>query len=168
MKKRMAAGKGNQDVQTPDALASYIVNHFKPSGKICEPCKGHGAFVKALKGKDVTWYEIKEGRDFFEAKGYWDWIITNPPWGKTFPRFLNKFMQSSDNIIILNWASSWWTKRRLKLLKDNRWGIVEIFVVPTPRLWNPSGFAVAATWLKRGWDGGLKITLPTRNPKFEE
>ncbi len=153
----MAAGKGNQDIQTPDALARLIVNHFMPSGKICEPCKGNGAFIRALEGKDVAWYEIKEGRDWLTAEGHWDWIITNPPWNSV-RKFLTKAMECSDNIVFLCWAASWWTKRRTKMIREAGFGIVEILLVPTPPTWPPTGFALSATWVRRGWDGGIKIS----------
>ena len=39
---------GNDCVQTPIELARDIVNHFKPNGKMLEPCKGAGNFLSAL------------------------------------------------------------------------------------------------------------------------
>lgn len=36
---------GEQVVFTPDALAAGIVAHFRPAGRVCEPCKGGGAFL---------------------------------------------------------------------------------------------------------------------------
>ena len=37
----------NDDIQTPLALARRLVAHFQPTGKILEPCRGHGNFLKA-------------------------------------------------------------------------------------------------------------------------
>jgi hypothetical protein len=36
-------------VQTPPKLARQLVQHFKPSGYILEPCKGEGNFLRALR-----------------------------------------------------------------------------------------------------------------------
>ena len=42
----IASGIGKQDIYTPDDLAHLIVAYFCPSGRICEPCKGDGPFVR--------------------------------------------------------------------------------------------------------------------------
>lgn len=39
----------NDDIQTPLALARQLVAHFQPSGKILEPCRGEGNFLKVLR-----------------------------------------------------------------------------------------------------------------------
>jgi hypothetical protein len=39
----------NDDVQTPLALARRVVAHFRPRGRILEPCAGHGNFLRALR-----------------------------------------------------------------------------------------------------------------------
>lgn len=38
----------NDDVQTPPELARRIVAHFRPRGRILEPCAGEGNFLRAL------------------------------------------------------------------------------------------------------------------------
>ena len=90
-------------IQTPLDLAIDIVNHFKPEGKILEPCKGEGNFIKAYEtynlinqvsgnnGIEWAWTEILEGKDFFEwtenienaGFGIKEIIIFDTP--KTFP-----------------------------------------------------------------------------------
>lgn len=52
-------------VLTPDWVASDMVEFFKPSGLILDPCKGTGVFGKYL--PEHKWCEIKDGVDF------WDW-----------------------------------------------------------------------------------------------
>ena len=59
-------------VMTPFPTAKYIVDYFKPTGKMLEPCKGHGAFLRAMqeynfatKGMsveddDVDWNKAKD------------------------------------------------------------------------------------------------------------
>ena len=67
---------GNDKVYTPSSLAELIINHFKPTGKILEPCRGKGAFSNLMPNCD--WCEIDEGKDFFTIEGHWDWLVTNP------------------------------------------------------------------------------------------
>lgn len=50
-------------VYTPDWVARDMVEYFKPSGRILEPCAGDGAFLEYLPGAE--WCEIEKGRDFF-------------------------------------------------------------------------------------------------------
>lgn len=154
----MAAGGGEQAIYTPDDLAVVIVKHFKPAGRICEPCKGGGSFLRAMPGAD--WYEIAEGRDFLKAQGQWDWIVTNPPW-ELVAEFLEKSMQHADNIVILCWLAALYTKARQRMIKEAGFGMVEMLYVPTPLPpWPQSGFQLAAMWLRRGWTGGVQISAP--------
>lgn len=39
----------NDDIQTPLALARSLVTHFQPTGRILEPCRGDGNFLRALR-----------------------------------------------------------------------------------------------------------------------
>ena len=149
---------GEQAIYTPDELAALIVSHFKPSGRICEPCKGGGSFVRAMPGCD--WYEIAEGKNFLTAQGRWDWIVTNPPW-ELVAEFLAKSMQCSDNIVMLCWLTALYTKARQRMIREAGWGMVEMLYVPTPPApWPQSGFQLAAMWLRRGWTGGVQISAP--------
>jgi hypothetical protein len=155
---QMAAGDGVQEIYTPDDLAKLIVQHFRPSGKICEPCRGDGAFVRAMPGCD--WYEKADGKDFMLAEGKWDWIVTNPPWNDV-RIFLRKSMTHADNIVFLCWASAWWTKARQREIRECGFGMVEMCFVPTPPApWPQSGFLLAAVWLRRGWTGSTKLGTP--------
>jgi len=84
--------KSDDEIMTPEYLAEALVNHFKPCGRILEPCKGTGNFLKFLP-KDTLWCEISEGKNFFDFNEEVDWIITNPPWSQ-----VRKFLQHSLNI----------------------------------------------------------------------
>jgi hypothetical protein len=149
---------GKQEIYTPDELARLIVDHFKPAGRICEPCKGGGAFLRALPKCD--WFEIQEGKNFMAAEGQWDWIVTNPPWNEV-QNFLIKSMRHADNIVFLCWASAWWTKARQRVIDEHGFAMAEILKVPTPPApWPQSGFQLAAVCLRRGWRGGCTISSP--------
>ena len=49
----------NDVVFTPDWLAKQICGMFDIEGKVLEPCKGEGAFLKYLP-KDTDWCEIAD------------------------------------------------------------------------------------------------------------
>ena len=159
---QLMAGTGEQEIYTPDNLAKLIVDHFKPSGRICEPCRGGGAFCRAMPG--CEWYEKSDGKDFMLAEGRWDWIVTNPPWNDV-TNFLRKSMRHADNIVFLCWAAAWWTKARQREMAENRFGMVEMCFVPTPPPpWPQSGFLLGAAWLRRGWTGGTLLRHPPPFP----
>jgi len=65
-------------VYTPDWVARDMVEFFQPAGRILEPCKGDGAFLKYL--PTAEWCEITEGRDFFSWDEPVDWLFGNPPY----------------------------------------------------------------------------------------
>ena len=136
-----------------------IVDHFRPCGRVCEPCKGGGAFLRAMPGAD--WFEIAEGRDFLACEGQkWDWIVTNPPWSKILV-FLKKSLTHSDNVVFLCLVNALWMTARLREIQAQGFGIVETMIVPhPPPPWPQMGFALGATWMKRGWTGGLNISYP--------
>ena len=73
-------------VMTPEYLAKDIIEHFKPSGIILDPCRGQGAFYDNFNTETKDWCELDEGKDFLTYNKKVDWIITNPPFnvGKDF------------------------------------------------------------------------------------
>lgn len=144
-------------VMTPPELAIDIISHFNPSGLVLDPCKGEGAFYNNFSGlKD--WCEISQGKDFFEYKSKVDWIITNPPWSKI-RDFLHHGMQISDNIVYLITINHYTTKRRLRDMKENGFGLKEIYCVTTPpKPWPSLGFQLAAVHTKRGYTGDISMT----------
>mgnify|MGYP000848416073 CR=1 FL=1 len=151
----LAPKGGNDNVYTPKPVARKIISHFKPTGKICEPCKGGGAFTDLL---DCDWFEIDEGRDFLNASGHWDWIVTNPPWSKIRP-FLQKAMEVSDNIIFLCLVNAFWLKARQEDMKKAGFGIKEILMIDTPpKPWPQTGFSLGAVLIVKGWNGPITIS----------
>jgi len=161
----MAKTRGDQNIYTPDALALSIVSYFNPKGKILEPCKGGGAFTKAMSGCD--WCEITEGRDFLKAEGHWDWIVTNPPFGQV-PAFLDKAMDVADNIVFLCWTNIFFTKARQSAMRSKGFELSEILFVNTPpKPWPQSGFCVSANLVKRGAGSEIATHLMVeRHPKL--
>lgn len=154
---RLVPGKNDPKsdvVYTPEELAVDIIDHFKPSGSILEPCYGSGAFYNNYPKNCYKKYcEISLGLDFFDFNDKVDWIITNPPWSK-FKEFLSHSVVISDNVVFLVTINHFMTKCRLRILKNAGFSIKEIYGVPTPKSnWPQSGFQLAAVHIQRGYDG---------------
>jgi hypothetical protein len=145
----------NDDVQTPPALARTLVEHFKPAGRILEPCKGNGNFLAYM--PTAEWCEIKEGRDFFKWEKKVDWIVTNPPWS-LIRNFLQHSMAISDNVVFLVTVNHIWTKARIRDIHGWGFGIKEIVLVDMPKTFPQSGFQLGAVHIARGWNCGIKLT----------
>lgn len=143
----------NDLVQTPIVVARMLAEHFKPSGRILEPCKGEGNFLKVLP-LDTEWCEILEGKDFFDYSGKVDWIITNPPFSKI-RKFMQKSMGVADNIVFLMTINHLWLKARLRDIFEKGFGIKEIVIFKTPKSFPQSGFQIGAVYLKKDYIGSI-------------
>ena len=145
----------NDDVFTPDNIADYIVRHFKPKGIVLEPCRGKGAFTRAL-DPNTEWCEIEEGRDFFDYQKRVDWIVTNPPYS-TFNDFLYHSFEIAENIVFLapvyKLLKSWEVLMHIK----EYGGIVEVIMIPARRCGFNFGFPCGAFHFKRGYSGLTRI-----------
>lgn len=137
-------------VYTPDEMAIEIVRHFNPSGRILEPCKGGGSFLRALPS-DTAWCEIEEGIDFLMHNGSYDWIMTNPPWSKIRQFLTHAIALSATNIVFLMNINALMTKKRLKLIHDNGYSIKEFLCFDNPPPpWPQVGFQLAAIHIAIG------------------
>lgn len=85
-------------VYNPDWVAKDMVTHFMPSGRILEPCKGEGVFLKYL--PSAEWCEIREGKDFFSWADPVDWCIGNPPYS-LFRKWLEHSFMIAHDIVYL-------------------------------------------------------------------
>lgn len=96
---KYAFANKNDVVFTPDWLAEKICSMFDIKGRVWEPCKGEGAFMKYLP-PDTMWSEIADGRNLYDFNEKVDWIVTNPPYSD-FDRFLDHSFELADNIVLL-------------------------------------------------------------------
>ena len=157
--------KSDNVVQTPPDLARRIVSHYKPTGRILEPCRGRGNFLAQMPG--AHWCEISEGRDFFEHSGQYDWIVTNPPWSLV-RQFLQHSMKLAENIVFLMTVNHVWTKARIRDVKERGFGLREICLVEFPESFPSSGFQLGAMHFLKGWAGDIRPSdisihsLPTK------
>lgn len=155
MGKALAQKNGNDRIYTPDYLCEQIVNHFKPTGRLLEPCLGSGAFLKVMPMAD--WYEIDLGLDFLEADGHWDWIITNPPYSK-YRDFMNKSFEVADNVVFLQLINAIWYKARLRDMKKAGFGIKEILMLDTPKEFPQFGFQMGCVYFQKNYKGLVTIS----------
>ncbi len=146
----------NDDIQTPPALARLLVTHFKPRGRVLEPCRGDGNIFHVLPS-GASWCEIKEGRDLFAWNQPVDWVVTNPPWSQI-RRFLQHAMSVSENVVFLLTINHVWTKARLRDIRAAGFGIREIVLVDMPESFPQSGFQLGAVHFARDWKGAIKLT----------
>jgi len=148
--------QSNDNIMTPDYLARTLVEYFRPSGRVLEPCAGTGAFLKYLP-PDTFWCEIKDGKDFFDFRLRVDWIFTNPPWSQI-RRFLCHSLELADNICFLLTINHLWTKARLRDIKEANFGIKEIVIFDTPKTFPQLGFQMGMIHLQRNYKGDIKFT----------
>jgi hypothetical protein len=141
----------------PMWLAKEIVEHFRPTGRILEPCKGTGNFLNVLP-EGTLWCEITEGRDFFDFHEKVDWIVTNCPWGQV-RAFLKHSMELADNVVLLMTINHVWTKSRLRDIKDMNFGIREIYLVPTPKEFPQLGFQLGGVHFQKSYSGPILFNL---------
>ena len=141
----------NDVVFTPDKIAKTICAMFPICGKVLEPCKGEGVFLKYLP-KGTLWCEITDGRNFYDFNEGVDWIVTNPPYSD-FNRFLDHAFNLSDNIILLTPVAK--MMKSMGTLKKifNYGGIVECHFIGASRCGFPFGFPCGVYYLKRDYHG---------------
>ena len=145
-------------VYTPDDVARDIVDHFKPSGKCLDPCRGDGAFYKYLP-EGSLWCEAKEGKDFFDFNEPVDWIVSNPPYS-VFAEFLYHSFEVAENIVYLIPINKPFNGFRIMLKTKEFGGIKEIFAVGSGASLNfPIGFAIGAVHFQRNYKGGIAVTF---------
>ena len=94
-------GKRGDVVPTPQWAAEDMVDHFHPSGRLLDPCRGTGVFYDLLAARGhADWYEITEELNFFACSGHYDWVIGNPPYSLTREWFRHSYT-IAENLLYL-------------------------------------------------------------------
>lgn len=140
-------------VMTPPALAKRIVEHYKPSGTLLEPCRGTGSFYNQMPGAD--WCEITQGRDFFDYKWKVDWILTNPPYS-IYDRFLEKCFEVADNVVLLVPLQKAFKSLKNQKLVDSYGGLKEVLIIGGGGSCGFAfGFLTGCLYYQRGYTGPI-------------
>jgi hypothetical protein len=145
-------------VYTPDWVARDMVEFFKPSGRILEPCKGDGVFLKYLP-PHAEWCEIQEGRDFFKWVEPVDWVFGNPVY-KNFTDWLSHSFRIADNVVFLvPLQYVWVSTKRLKVIRKYG-GIMQNRAYPESAFKDWSiNFMTGAIHFQRGYRGPMYTTI---------
>jgi hypothetical protein len=139
-------------VLTPRHIAVSMVNHFKPSGAILDPCRGEGVFSDMI---GCDWCDIQEGSDFFDWETPMDWIIGNPPYS-IYSDWIRHSFDIADNIVYLIPINKAFNSSSMLKATYDWGGIAEIVHVgPGAQLKFPIGFAIGAVHYKRCYKGGI-------------
>lgn len=142
-----------------------MIEYFKPSGKILEPCRGNGVFTNII---DMDWCEINEGKDFFNYKEKVDWIISNPPYSLIRKFILHSFI-ISDNIVYL--IPVWKAFNAIGLIKESKkyGGIKEIrWYGSGGKLGFPMGNGIGAVYYKKEYIGPIYESFYNENGTIDQ
>jgi len=165
MGRSLTTKNGNDVVFTPDNLSQAIIDHFQPSGRVLDPCKGLGSFFDKLALRNdifkLDYAEITEGLDFFDIKDkHYDFVITNPPFSK-FRAFLNHSIELADNVIFLSMINAFFMRARLRDMKEKGFVIKSImFIDHPPKPFVQTGIQLGVTHIKKvdpGYKGNCEI-----------
>jgi hypothetical protein len=145
-------------VYTPDWVARDMVEYFKPSGRILEPCKGDGVFMRYLPD-GTEWCEIELGRDFFAWTEPVDWIFGNPPFSDINKWVEHSFSVASNVLYLMPMNKPFNSLYRMKIILGYG-NIKAIRAYGHGSLFGMDyGFAVGAFWFQRGYKGDTQITV---------
>lgn len=142
---------------TPADVAKDVVDHFRPRGRVLDPCRGNGVFANLM--PDCDWCEIRDGRDFFAWTKPVDWIVSNPPYS-IFSLFLRQAFDVADNIVFLIPINKVFNSSKT-IREIWEWGgVPEIYFVDSGgTLGFPIGFAIGAVHFKRKYIGPISVTF---------
>lgn len=144
-------------VYTPDWVARDMVDYFKPTGKILEPCAGDGVFLNYL--PDAEWCEIEKGIDFFAWSKPVDWMVGNPPFSIMNKWLEHSFIAAANVLYLMPMNKPFNSVYRMKIILAygniraiRAYGHGSLFGMDY-------GFAVGAFWFQRDYKGMTEITI---------
>ena len=146
----------NDVVMTPQETADWIVNYYKPTGRVLEPCRGDGKFFN--KPEFTDWCEISEGKNFFDFNDKVNWIITNPPFS-IYDAFLTHALEIADNVVFFCPTNKALKSRKIDKIIQEYGDLKEIIAMGGGGMHGfPFGFPVGCLYYKRGYTGPITFT----------
>lgn len=147
----------NDVVMTKPETAKWIIDYFKPTGTILEPCKGNGAFYNNFKG-NKDYCEITMGKDFFDYNKKVDWIITNPPFS-IYDKFLLKSFEVANNVVFFCPIIKAFKGKKLDIKIEEYGDLKEIVHMGGGNKHGfPFGFSVGCLYYQKNYKGNIKYT----------
>ena len=145
-------------VYTPDWVARDMVEFFQPSGRILEPSKGDGVFLKYLPSS-TEWCEINEGRDFFAWHTPIDWVFGNPPYS-VFSDWITHSFSIANHVCYLIPLNKPFNSGKM-LQEWHEWGrIIHMrYYANGGALGFPIGFACGAVYYQKGYFGPMYTSM---------
>tara|TARA_R110000822_G_C15095417_1_gene471229 strand:+ start:212 stop:712 length:501 start_codon:yes stop_codon:yes gene_type:complete len=144
-------------VYTQESSAKEIVEYFKPTGLVLEPCMGAGVFYN-LFDEPKEWCEIDKGRDFFEWTQPVDWIITNPPYS-IYDLFLEHCLEVADNVVLFVPLIKVFKSVKIDKMISKYGGLKEIVHMGSGGKHGfPFGFPTGCVYYQRGYKGPITYT----------
>lgn len=161
------AANPNDVVYTEYTIALDIVRHFKPMGRVLDPCRGDGVFYRALQEYGLTpeYCEIDEGKDFYAFWEEVDWCIGNPPYS-LFLEWMKHSFEVAKNIVYLVPTNKVFQSWNMIAGIEKYGGIHGMLVFGSGRsIGLPFGFSVGAFHFQRGYHG--LVDLQFKKPPLE-
>ncbi len=145
-------------VYTPDWVARDMVEFFRPSGRILEPCKGDGVFMKYLP-PHTEWCEISEGRDFFQWQEPVDWVFGNPPY-RLLTDWMNHSFKIANHIVYLIPSNAHWNSLGRLKRAISYGGMIHTRMYGNGTLFGKNyGYPVGAVYFQRDYHGPMYTTI---------
>jgi len=148
---------GNDVIYTPSWVVDDMINFFKPTGLVLDPCRGQGQFSDKI--SDCLWCEISEGRNFYDFDHKVGTVIGNPPYSDI-RKFVLHAMSISDRVIFL--IPVWKAFNAIGLMRAvDAWGGVSHIRTygGGGKLGFPMGNAVGAVEWTKGTQSGTKYSF---------
>jgi|9_EtaG_2_1085328.scaffolds.fasta_scaffold42373_3 hypothetical protein len=129
---------------TPDESCKMMIDYLNldPNKSYCEAFSGNHNIFKLLP-ENKEYFEIQEGKDFFECDKNYDIIVTNPPYrdyttdrkNMVIDCFEKCFEVATEKCIFLinNKMFNSLTPVRLQKWNDGGWSITDICVMNIPK-----------------------------------
>jgi hypothetical protein len=150
-------------VYTPEWVAADMVSYFQPVGRILEPCKGDGVFLRYMPSADYC--EISEGKDFFKWVEPVDWVMGNPPYS-AFGKWILHAMAIAENVVYLvPCAKPFYSEKLFREMQF--WGKIKHMRVygSGSKLGFPIGFCIGAIHFQKNWFGAMDTSNAIRQTR---
>jgi hypothetical protein len=145
-------------VYTNEETARWVIDYFKPNGKVLDAAAGKDAFFKHINTPYKFRCEILDGIDFFHWSEKVDWVITNPPYS-IYDNFLEHAFKVADNVVFFVPIAKAFKSNKIQMLVDKYGGLKEIvYMGGGSRHGFAFGFPVGCLHYQRGYKGECKIT----------